>query len=212
MVVSSDDIERVAVLGAGNMGHGITEVVALAGYDVVMRDIEDDIVQDGYDDIEWSLSKLAENGLIDEDPESVLSRIETEVDLESAVRDAWDALDATDAELTVGDSERVTADEQALTRLLDNLLGNALDHAGPEVSVTVETLPDGFAVADDGPGIPPGDRETVFEPGYSLAEDGTGFGLASVRQIALAHGWDVRVTESEAGGARFEVTDVTVLD
>ncbi|WP_136717775.1 3-hydroxyacyl-CoA dehydrogenase/enoyl-CoA hydratase family protein [Halorientalis salina] len=82
-----DDIDRVAVLGAGSMGHGITEVVAIAGYDVVMRDIEQDLVDDGYDDIEWSLQKLAEKGLIDEDADEVLSRVETEVDLETAVDD-----------------------------------------------------------------------------------------------------------------------------
>jgi enoyl-CoA hydratase/3-hydroxyacyl-CoA dehydrogenase len=80
-----EDIDRVTVLGAGNMGHGITEVVAMGGYDVVMRDIEEEIVRDGYEDIEWSLNKLAESGRLDEDPEAVLDRIETEVDLESAV-------------------------------------------------------------------------------------------------------------------------------
>ncbi|MFB6082819.1 MAG: 3-hydroxyacyl-CoA dehydrogenase/enoyl-CoA hydratase family protein [Halorientalis sp.] len=85
--MSVDDIERVAVLGAGNMGHGITEVVAMAGYDVVMRDIEQEIVDEGYEDIEWSLEKLSEKGRLDEDPEDVLARIDTEVDLETAVED-----------------------------------------------------------------------------------------------------------------------------
>ena len=83
-----DDISRVAVLGAGNMGHGITEVVALAGYDVTMRDIEQELVDDGYDSIEWSVEKLAEKDRLDESPEAVLDRIDTEVDLETAVADA----------------------------------------------------------------------------------------------------------------------------
>ncbi|MCL7418724.1 MAG: 3-hydroxyacyl-CoA dehydrogenase NAD-binding domain-containing protein, partial [Halalkalicoccus sp.] len=83
-----EEIERVTVLGAGNMGHGITEVIALAGYDVTMRDIEPEFVEEGYDSIEWSLEKLAEKGLVDEDPEEVLSRIEIEVDLEAAVAGA----------------------------------------------------------------------------------------------------------------------------
>ncbi|MFB6118421.1 3-hydroxyacyl-CoA dehydrogenase/enoyl-CoA hydratase family protein [Halosegnis sp.] len=83
-----DDISRVAVLGAGNMGHGITEVVALAGYDVTMRDIEQELVDDGYESIEWSLEKLAEKDRLDESPEAILDRIETEVDLETAVDDA----------------------------------------------------------------------------------------------------------------------------
>jgi enoyl-CoA hydratase/3-hydroxyacyl-CoA dehydrogenase len=82
-----DDISRVAVLGAGCMGHGITEVVAIAGYQVTMRDIEDEIVREGYDDVQWSLEKLAEKGRIDEAPADVLDRIETTTDLESAVED-----------------------------------------------------------------------------------------------------------------------------
>ena len=80
-----DDIDRVTVLGAGNMGHGIAEVVAIAGYDVVLRDIEQELVEDGYEDIEWSLRKLAENDRLDERPEDILGRIDTEVDLETAV-------------------------------------------------------------------------------------------------------------------------------
>ncbi|GAA0454659.1 3-hydroxyacyl-CoA dehydrogenase [Halococcus dombrowskii] len=81
------DIERVAVLGAGNMGHGITEVVALGGYDVTMRDIETDLIESGSENIEWSVGKLAENGAID-DPDDVLARIDTTTDLAEAVGDA----------------------------------------------------------------------------------------------------------------------------
>ena len=69
------------------MGHGITEVVAIAGYDVVMRDIEQEIVDEGYEDIQWSLEKLSEKGIVDEDPDDVMARIDTEVDLETAVED-----------------------------------------------------------------------------------------------------------------------------
>ncbi|QCW02833.1 3-hydroxyacyl-CoA dehydrogenase/enoyl-CoA hydratase family protein [Natrinema pallidum] len=86
--MSLERIDRVAVLGAGNMGHGITEVTALAGYDVTMRDIKDEFVEDGYESIEWSLQKLEEKELIDESADEVLSRIETTTDLEAAVADA----------------------------------------------------------------------------------------------------------------------------
>jgi 3-hydroxyacyl-CoA dehydrogenase len=82
-----ENIDRVAVLGAGNMGHGITEVVALAGYDVTMRDVEDEFVESGYEDIGWSLDKLEDNGQI-EDSAGVLSRIDATTDLEAAVSDA----------------------------------------------------------------------------------------------------------------------------
>ncbi|WP_459191371.1 3-hydroxyacyl-CoA dehydrogenase/enoyl-CoA hydratase family protein [Halosimplex sp. J119] len=84
-----EDIEQVAVLGAGNMGHGIAEVAALAGYDVAMRDIKEEFVEDGYENIEWSLGKLAENGQItEEEADEVLHRIEPLVDFEAAVEDA----------------------------------------------------------------------------------------------------------------------------
>jgi len=65
---------------------------------------------------------------------------------------------------------------------------------------------DGFYVADDGIGIPEADRERVFEPGETSGGDGTGLGLAIVRSIAQAHGWSVRATDAEDGGARFDVT------
>jgi len=78
------------------------------------------------------------------------------------------------------------------------------------VTVTVGAIDGrGFYVADDGPGIPEEDREDVLESGYTTSQDGTGFGLAIVSEIAEAHGWSVEVTESGAGGARFEITGVT---
>ena len=81
--------------------------------------------------------------------------------------------------------------------------GSDSDH----VAVRLVGLDDdrGFAVEDDGPGIPAEDRERVFERGFSTNDGGTGFGLAIVLRIVDAHGWRVRVSESAAGGARFEV-------
>ena len=76
------------------------------------------------------------------------------------------------------------------------------------ITVTVGAMNDGFYVADDGPGIPESERDRIFETGYSTNEDGTGFGLDIVREIVAAHGWAVTVTESETGGARFELTEL----
>jgi PAS domain S-box-containing protein len=87
---------------------------------------------------------------------------------------------------------------------------DAAEHEPPDdgsVTVVVGDLADGFYVADDGVGIPPAKREEVFESGYSSG-DGTGLGLSIVRQVAREHGWDVALTESDAGGARFEFTGV----
>ncbi|MDG5820382.1 3-hydroxyacyl-CoA dehydrogenase/enoyl-CoA hydratase family protein [Natronococcus sp. A-GB7] len=84
-----DDINTVAVLGAGNMGHGIAEVAAMAGYDVAMRDIKEEFVQDGYDQIEWSLNKLAENDqLSQEEADAALERVTPLVDMEEACGNA----------------------------------------------------------------------------------------------------------------------------
>ncbi|MEM0088310.1 MAG: 3-hydroxyacyl-CoA dehydrogenase NAD-binding domain-containing protein [Archaeoglobaceae archaeon] len=81
------DIKKVAVLGAGDMGHGIAEVCAIAGYEVTMRDIKQEFVDRGMERIKQSLLKLQEKGRV-ENAEAVLSRIKPTVDLAEAVRDA----------------------------------------------------------------------------------------------------------------------------
>ena len=81
-----DEVETIAVLGAGNMGHGIAEVAALAGYDVHLRDIKEEFVQNGYEQIEWSLGKLAEKDQIsEEEADAALDRVTPLVDLGEAV-------------------------------------------------------------------------------------------------------------------------------
>ena len=87
--MDTDDIEQITVLGAGTMGHGIAEVAALAGYHVVLRDIDDDLVTEGYEQIEWSLGKLAERDRIGETAaEEALERVRPVVDLAEAVGEA----------------------------------------------------------------------------------------------------------------------------
>ncbi len=131
------------------------------------------------------------------------------VSLRRVAERGWETAATADASLVVGDDlGTVPADRSRLQTLVENLFGNAVRHGGSEVTVRVGSLPDGFFVADDGDGIPPGEREEAFRPGYSTDTDGTGFGLAIVKRIAEAHGWTVAVEESEAGGARFEFTGV----
>ncbi|WP_181685470.1 PAS domain S-box protein [Halorhabdus salina] len=141
----------------------------------------------------------------------LVSEVES-VSLDDATRPVWESLSPGEATLTIENDVPIQADRGALERLFENLFKNALEHAGPDVTVTVGALATGagFYVEDDGPGVPESNRERVFEAGVSTAEDGTGFGLASVRQLAVAHGWDIAVTESSDGGARFEITDVSV--
>ncbi len=143
---------------------------------------------------------LAEQGEPITDPEPV--------DLEAVVTRAWETSRTGDADLAVADSRRLRANPSRVQELFENLFRNATEHGGSGVTVTVGATEDGFFVADDGPGIPEGERDRVFESGYSTATDGTGFGLTIVRRIAEAHGWSVGATGSEAGGARFEFTGV----
>ncbi|MFB6228894.1 MAG: ATP-binding protein [Halobacteriales archaeon] len=63
----------------------------------------------------------------------------------------------------------------------------------------------GFFIADDGVGIPEENREAIFEDGYTTSEDGTGLGLSIISEIVKTHDWRLDVTESETGGARFEI-------
>jgi enoyl-CoA hydratase/3-hydroxyacyl-CoA dehydrogenase len=84
-----EDVDTITVLGAGTMGHGIAEVAALAGYTVKMRDIKEEFVQDGYDQIEWSLEKLAENERIsEEEADAAIGNVTALVDMEAAMEDS----------------------------------------------------------------------------------------------------------------------------
>ncbi|MDS0283267.1 ATP-binding protein [Haloarcula onubensis] len=128
------------------------------------------------------------------------------VSLEAIATDCWENVATGGATLAADGDVELQADPSKLRHIFENLFRNAIEHGAGEpdtVTVTVGPTADGFYVADDGPGIPPEKRERVFEQGYSDG-DGTGFGLAIVETIAQAHGWSVAVTESRAGGARFE--------
>ena len=129
-------------------------------------------------------------------------------DLAELVENCWGLVDTGEATLEVETSATIQADLDRLRQLLENLVRNAVEYGGGAVTVRIGDLPDGFYVADDGPGIPIEDHESVFDSGYSTSAAGTGFGLSIVKRIAEAHGWAVAVTESEGGGARFEFTGV----
>lgn len=106
-------------------------------------------------------------------------------------------------ELPEGDVT-VIGDRSRLSQLVENLIRNSAEHSPSPVTITVGQYSDGFYIADNGPGIDEDNRESVFDPGYTTTDEGTGFGLAIVKRIAEAHGWEVTVTGSDSNGARFE--------
>jgi len=105
-------------------------------------------------------------------------------------------------------------DEAGFTRLLLNLLDNAVKFGPEKGDVTVRLGRSAgaveLAVEDRGPGVPERDREAIFMPYHRLrrgakAVTGTGIGLAIVRELATRHGGSCRVEGREGGGARFVV-------
>ena len=130
------------------------------------------------------------------------------VSLSTLATECWADVETESASPLIETDRVVRADKSRLQQLLENLIRNAVEHGGEAVTVTVGDLSDGFFVADDGPGIPIETRDQVFSAGHSTTDTGTGLGLNIAQQIANAHDWEIQVTESEAGGARFEITGV----
>ncbi len=83
------DLKNITVLGSGVMGHGIAQVSATAGYNVVLRDIEQGFLDKAMEKIRWSLDKLVSKEKISKDEgDAIFSRIKPVVDLKDAVKDA----------------------------------------------------------------------------------------------------------------------------
>jgi len=152
------------------------------------------------------------------------------IDLSTVVERCWANVETATAERRLVDDLTIMADESRLAQVFENLFRNAIEHGSTSsrsttddrgtvddtLTVTVGAIegPDGDTrgvyVEDDGTGIPPAERDRVFEAGYSTEDEGTGFGLRIVRDIVEAHGWEIDCTTGEAGGARFEITGVDV--
>ncbi len=117
-----------------------------------------------------------------------------------------------DAKVSFSGDPFVTVRPDALKRCIANLINNAQSHAN---RISIEAIRDRrfltIHVDDNGPGIPPGQREDVFRPFFRLDaarnqdEGGTGLGLAIARDIARSHGGDITLGDSRAGGLRATV-------
>jgi signal transduction histidine kinase len=138
------------------------------------------------------------------------------VDVVALARQVCAARDLPGALVTVVDEAPTTwsLDRRRFIQILDNLLDNAVQYAGGPTSVRVGGDRDLCVVEvdDEGPGVHPGDRTTVFDrfvrgrhANSRRRTDGTGLGLAIVAQHAAAHGGRVTVDDRPGGGARFRV-------
>lgn len=105
-----------------------------------------------------------------------------------------------------------TLDRDKVSKVLMNLLGNALKYAKSEVIIRLEQDDEetfSISIIDDGPGIPEAERDRIFDVYYQIAGDataanlGTGLGLSYAKMLAKAHGGDIKYLDAVGGGSNF---------
>ncbi len=105
----------------------------------------------------------------------------------------------------------VRIDAEQMRRVVINVVDNAIEAMDRQGRISIETHHDAsnhvvrIVVADNGPGIPPGEREKLFLPYYSTKRRGSGLGLAIVRRIVAEHGGSIEATDNEPSGTRFTI-------
>jgi signal transduction histidine kinase len=182
------------------------------GHATVLADHEDEQVRESAATIRGQTESLER---IVTEVESVVEVLTGEVtgevvDLTAVLADVTESLAADHTGVTVeydGASELPVAGGEALYPVFSNLIGNAIEHANEPVTVSVSARREGetgvVRVADDGPGIPESDRDRVFERGVST--DGGGHGLYVAETVVRRLDGNIRVEESDLGGAAFVV-------
>ena len=206
----NDRLEKFASLVSHDLRNPLN--VAQGHLDLLETECENDSIEE----TRWAIDRMEE--LIDDllalarYGRTVADR--EQVELADLAEVAWAGVDTADATLVIDLEGTISAHEGRVRELLENLFRNAVEHGGEDVTVTVGQLPsddaDGFFVEDDGSGLP--DTDEIFEFGHTTADDGTGFGLGIVSEIADAHGWEVTARNGHDGGARFEIRNVRLLE
>jgi PAS domain S-box-containing protein len=133
---------------------------------------------------------------------------------------AWNNVETRSARLVIDSSRSFVFDRSRVLRVFENCFRNAVEHGGQDCTVTVGCLSErdettaetGFYIADDGAGLQPELRDSAFDAAITTSDSGHGLGLWIVNEVADAHDWTVRATESSSGGACFEFTGVSVVE
>jgi signal transduction histidine kinase len=149
--------------------------------------------------------EFAEFGRLPEGPKS-------EVDLVDLLMDLGKSAVPSEVDVSVranGEPCKLLGHYDPLRRAFANLLRNASEAMGGRGSIDVSVSRDGaglaVTIADHGAGIPDDLRQRVFEPYFTTKPDGTGLGLALVRQTIEAHNGSITVAETPGGGATFSI-------
>ena len=168
-----------------------------------------DVLSAETDRLDRLAKEFAEFGRLPEGPKSEVDMVDLLVDLgKSAV--------PPEVAVTVranGAPCTILGQYDPLRRAFANLLRNAAEAMGGRGPIDVEVARDGqglvVTIADHGPGIPEELRPRVFEPYFTTKQDGTGLGLALVRQTIESHNGTIRVSETTGGGATFAIVLAT---
>ena len=193
---------------ASIVSHDLRNPLSVAEGNVEL--LREECDSDRIDTIEQSLTRMSELiedllqlSRVGDDTESMES-----VSLTELPKNCWQSVETGDATLQTKASRTIRANPSRLAQLFENLMRNAVEHTRQDITVTIGGIKDGFYVEDDGPGIPEDRRDNVFDAGHTTTDEGTGFGLSIVKEVAEAHGWDISIAEGSEGGARFEITNV----
>jgi signal transduction histidine kinase len=157
------------------------------------------------DRLEQLAKEFAEFGRLPEGPKSEVDLMDLLMDLSTSAVPPEVAV----AVRANGEPCRLLGHYDPLRRAFANLLRNAAEAMGGHGAIDVGVTRDGsglvVTVADHGPGIAPELRQRVFEPYFTTKQDGTGLGLALVRQTIEAHNGTISVVDTPGGGATFSV-------
>lgn len=193
---------------AGIVSHDLRNPLNVAsGHLALERENHDsehlDSIADAHERMESLIEDLLRLARSGQDIENV-----EQIHLPEMLKLCWDNVATANATIEIDVDRTIRADRNRFRQMFENLIRNSVEHGGENVTVTVGRLDDGFYFEDDGPGIPPDERERAFEAGYSTSEGGTGFGLSIVKQVVEAHEWTIQITDGADGGVRFEITNV----
>lgn len=130
-----------------------------------------------------------------------------QVELSVAAAQAWGVSDTANAVVNIDDNMPVVSGYKSqIYQMFENIFRNAVVHAGGDAIIDVGSLNDGgFYIEDNGDGVPENIRDQVWEYGFTSKEEGTGIGLIVVKRVVERHNWTIDISDSQSGGARFEI-------
>lgn len=177
--------------------------------ELVKNELDDYVDEQTIDWIEYIEDSFANIKSIVNDASMITTVIDEnkdEVDFGELASEVVEQIDSGDVIIQNNINVKQEADENSMNRLFENFIQNSLKHGGDGLSkIVLGELDDkkGIFIEDDGKGIE--DTEKIFESGYTTSENGSGLGLSIIQTVIELHEWEIHVSESSSGGARFEI-------